>query len=46
MSWLRSQGEKATVVLMVTIINEPRLYDKEEIIDSVKQATADLKLIG
>ena len=45
MSRLRSQGEKATVVLVVTMIDEPRLRDKEEIIDSVEQATADLELV-
>jgi hypothetical protein len=45
MSRLRSQGKKATVVLIVTMINKPRLYDKEEIIDSVEQATADLELV-
>jgi hypothetical protein len=45
MSWLRSQGEKAAVILVVAIIDKPRLCDKEEIIDSIKQAIADLKLV-
>jgi MinD-like ATPase involved in chromosome partitioning or flagellar assembly len=45
MSWLRSQGKKAAVILTVAIINKPRLRDKEEIIDSIEQATADLELV-
>jgi hypothetical protein len=45
MSWLRSRGEKAAVILTVVIIDKPRLYNKEEIIDSIKQATVDLELI-
>jgi len=44
-SWLRSRGQKTTVLLSGVVIDKPRLRHEEKIIDGIQQAAADVELV-